>query len=184
MKPLKLIRRPSEKLPSVGLHLIAILALALALQASAATVYKYRDENGAITYSDSPPTHTDDYEIIEIQSSEPSDPQAHQQMLEQMAKTSDRLQADRRQREEDRQKTAQSRSSAPPYYPATAQPEPDYYPGYPFLRRNYHRTSRPPYRNERETVRPDNPLDRVRTPLKIPSYGTGENFRQRHGVEN
>jgi len=164
--------------------LASVLTLAFILPATAATVYKYRDEKGAITYSDSPPSHTEDYEIIELQGQPPTDPEAHQQMLDRMTETSDRLQADRRQREEDRQKAVQSRASPPPYYPTTAEPEPGYYPGYPFYQRNYHRPPRPPYRNEREIIRTDNPLDRLRTPLKIPAYGTGESFRERHGVNN
>ncbi|MGD9660469.1 MAG: DUF4124 domain-containing protein [Porticoccaceae bacterium] len=183
MTPLKLIRPCSRKSAGCRLHWFAALIVTLALQADAATVYKYRNANGAITYSDNPPLHTDDYEIIELQSQQPGDPEAHRQMLDQMTATSDRLQADRRQREKDRQDSAPSRASPPPYYPQTGEPQTSYYPGYPYYHRPYHRNPRPPLRNDREIIDSGNPLDRLRTPLKIPSFNRGENFRERHNIE-
>jgi len=166
--------------PTVILHHAVLLAAILALvttpfHAFAGTVYKYRDEKGAITFSDTPPAHTSKYEEIHVKSHAPSDPQAHRMAMEQMTQTSDRLQADRLLREKSRENPA----PLPPF--STVYPAPEQsgrgvylYPGYP----HYPRPPRPipPYRidNSRDSLE-----DKLRTPIKIPSFGSGERLRDR-----
>jgi hypothetical protein len=92
-------------------RLLAI-ALAVALPALGATVYKSVDADGKVSFSDTPPPAGSATEVIETRDTDASpDPDAAER-LQQMRETTDRLRADRLARE-------QARALPPaPAYPA------------------------------------------------------------------
>ncbi|MFA5631637.1 MAG: DUF4124 domain-containing protein [Porticoccaceae bacterium] len=153
----------------------AVLTFSIGSQA-AETVYKYRNEKGAITYSDTPPRHASDYEQVTLPGYAPGDPERHEATLEQITATSDRLQADRLKREEDREKLLPAATTT--HYSAPA-PEREVYliPGYPYHHHRPHpQRPQPPYRIDT----PRDTLDaKLRTPIPMPSFGSGESLRDR-----
>lgn len=98
--------------------LVAVLLLS-SQSAQAATVFRTVDENGVVNFSDTPPQDSVPVETIEIAVQQPHDPQLSQDNLEAMRETTDRMAADRKEREEQRAKMRQQQ--APP------QPQPYYY---------------------------------------------------------
>lgn len=142
----------------------------MAPMARAETVYKYVNEQGAITYSDSPPAATEDYEEITLRDYSPGDADAQRQTTEEMTRAAERLKADRRQREEDRHR---DRPVPPPvvYTPGREEiRDPYLYPGYPYYYNRPHHRPRPqaPYRidNPRDSME-----DKLRKPITMPSFG-------------
>ena len=81
---------------------LALLLLLAAAPAPAATVYKTVDAKGVVTYSDTPPAGEIEVEtlVIDVQSAPPSE--GVQEQLEAMRETTDRMVADRQQRERHR----------------------------------------------------------------------------------
>lgn len=123
-----------------------LLGLALAVGGGAAmatTVYKSVDAEGRITFSDQPPPAEQLVEILDYDVPQARRSAEDTERLEQMRETTDRMAADRREREAARAK-ARSEAAA-----ARAAPYPEYvaeryyYPGYPLLRRP---VVRPPHR--------------------------------------
>jgi len=160
---------PQVTRPAIGALALLFGASLICVHAnlSAETVYKYRDEKGAIAYGDTPPRHTSDYEQITLPASAPTDPAHHQATLEQITETSDRLRADRLKREQARKPLP----SPAPVYSAAPEPERGVYliPGYPYHHYRPHRPRpQPPYRI-------DNPRDtldaKLRTPIPMPPFG-------------
>lgn len=153
------------------LTLLAAFAL-MTPEAHGGKVYKYVNAQGAVTYSDSPPAETEEFEEITLPDYAAGDADAQRQTTEDMAQTTERLQADRRQREQDRKK---ANPVTPPmvYSPAPEETrDPTLYPGYPYYyNRPYHRPRpRPqaPYRvdNSRSSME-----DKLRTPITMPPFG-------------
>ncbi|GAB3284616.1 DUF4124 domain-containing protein [Parahaliea aestuarii] len=84
-------------------HLLGAFTLYSAIaQADTATVYKTVDENGVVSFSDSPPAAGTSGETLEFQTAEPGADSDYQQHLEHMRETTDRMAADRREREQHR----------------------------------------------------------------------------------
>lgn len=115
----------------------AVLALAAVILASplcviapatlAATVYKTVDAEGRVTYSDQPPGEGEVAEVLDIQLPErnPSDVEDDLARIEAMRETTDRMAADRREREAAR---AKARAEAEAARATAYQPDsPDYY---------------------------------------------------------
>lgn len=166
---------------AIPLLAITLLAALHATPLAAQTVYRAINPDGTVSFSDTPPSHTRDYEEIQLEEYPPSDPEAQRRAVEAMTATSNRLQADRQAREKARQEE-QARQQRPVIYrPQPAAPERDdpYYrhPYYP----PYAPYPQPPYREERLPNTRDSLLDRARTPIGIPRFGTDESFRERHG---
>jgi Domain of unknown function (DUF4124) len=90
------------------------LALGMAAQAGAATVYKTVDAAGKVSYSDTPPAQGVAAEVIDVPEGRETDPDAAAR-LDEMRATTDRMQADRRAREQER---AMQYVPAYPAYPA------------------------------------------------------------------
>lgn len=67
--------------------------------ARAGDVYKYVDDNGTLVYSDLPPANRQAFEEVKLPYYPPANPEARRQTIEQMRETSDRLRADRLERE-------------------------------------------------------------------------------------
>jgi len=156
--------------------LVPVLALVASTWVSAATVYKYVNPQGAVTYSDTPPADVP-YEELELRDYPAVDGDARRAAVEEMIETTARLQADRQQREEER-RAARPPPAARYQTPPAPEPEVYFYPGYrhPY----YHQRPRPapPYRLQPESK---SPRDRITTPLRIPQFGTGESLREKMG---
>jgi hypothetical protein len=150
-------------------RLIPILLLYCSM-AGAATVYRSVDENGVVTFSDTPPEAGVEADTLQIDTPAPQNPQQHLDNLEAMRETTDRMAADRREREkhraEMRELAARSQANQPPLQPDSVAYT-DYYPAYSGRRhRPIHRPPmRPGYR-----PRPEHPI--ARPPLK-PGYQSG-----------
>ena len=84
-----------QKLTASVLPLLCLLAC---MHGVAATVYKSVDENGVVTFSDTPPD-TDTAEEVQINVQEGLSPEESAARLEEMRETTDRMAADRCERE-------------------------------------------------------------------------------------
>ncbi len=85
---------------AISAALAATLHTANALAAEPATIYKSMDENGALVFSDSPPENeAQAIEVIEINTPEPVSEAVYRQRLQDMRETTDRLVAERHERE-------------------------------------------------------------------------------------
>lgn len=110
----------------VSLRACLLLPISLyCLTASAATVYKTVDENGVVSFSDTPPATDAPVETMKIDAPTPEVSADEQQRLQDMRETTDRMAADREAREQQRAELRKEQSQ-----PAT--PAPDYtdYMGY------------------------------------------------------
>jgi len=146
------------------------LLLIYCTAAGAATVFRSVDENGVVTFSDMPPEADVPSETLSIDVPAPQDPEQYQENLDSMRETTDRMAADRREREkhraEMRELAAKTRAQD-----AQAQQEPaaynDYYPVYRSRRisSGYRPPMRPGYR-----PKPEHPI--ARPPLR-PGHGSG-----------
>jgi hypothetical protein len=82
--------------------LLLILLVHSALALGQATVYKSVDEQGVVSFSDTPPANPDDAERMQIDTPPASSTGEYEQNLEAMRETTDRMAADRRDREKHR----------------------------------------------------------------------------------
>jgi hypothetical protein len=155
------------------MYRLILLLLIACSTAGAATVYRTVDENGVVTFSDTPPSVEVPVETMEIDTPAPQDPAAHQQRLEDMRETTDRMAADRRERERHRAELREidARTQA---YQTPAQPVYDPYGSYlpVYGRRSYSGHYRPPWRPGYKP-RPEHPI--ARPPLRPSHYAAGGN---------
>jgi hypothetical protein len=147
------------------------VALLLALPAEAETVFRSVDERGVVTFSDTPPEGDVEVETVTIDTPQPQSPEAARQRLEDMRETTDRMAADRREREKHRAEMRELQArSQPQQQPAITPGYYDYYPAFTgtrVVRRDYFGGTpwRPGYRPDfGNRPRPDHPI--VRPPLR------------------
>jgi Domain of unknown function (DUF4124) len=166
---------------------VALLLLASALPVLAATVYKTVDAKGVVTYSDTPPAEGAGVEtlVIDVQAAQPS--QGAQDQLEAMRETTDRMVADRQQREQHRARIRKLQLQSEPrpqvidysapagydgiytgnypsYYPYSIyRPRPGYRPGGGYW-------PRPGYPNFRPPLRPRPPVHIPAEDIISPGY--------------
>jgi TolA-binding protein len=137
------------------------------LSALGATVYKSVDDDGVVSFSDSPPEGDPDAESFQIATPPPQDAEEAQRRLDDMRETTDRMADDRREREKHRAQMREiqgdnqwQQQQAPPSYDSGYA---DYYPpiytssSRSIRRRNYYGSApwRPDYR-----PRPEHPIAR------------------------
>lgn len=151
--------RPETSGPGLLLSVLASLMLAAAPVFSA-TVYKTVDENGVVSYSDTAPAPEQEAEVMVIDVQAPQDSESAQEQLEAMRETTDRMVADRQQREKHRaeMRKLQAENEPPPQaieYGAPVDnsgiytgyyPYPVYRPGGGYRPRPGHPIARPPLR--------------------------------------
>jgi TolA-binding protein len=146
---------------------LVVLALPFCVSAMAATVYKTVDEQGVVSFSDIPPVGDQSVQTMEINASTPAGSEDAQQRLEDMRETTDRMAADRREREkhraELRKQQAESRAQAQAQYPQADYP----YYGYTGSYR-YNRYPRRRPGGGWHHPRPEHPI--ARPPLR-PGHG-------------
>ncbi len=134
-----------------------LLASLVAGPVLAATVYKTVDENGVVSYSDTAPAIEQEAEVMVIDVPAPQDSESAQEQLEAMRETTDRMVADRQQREKHRAEMRKLQAESEPQvieYGAPASnsgiytgyyPYPVYRPG-GYRPRPTHPIARPPLR--------------------------------------
>ncbi len=88
-------------LPALGVLVVAVFAAALAA-GDATTVYRRVDEQGVVSFSDVPPADSESAEAMTIRVPGSREDPAAQQRLDAMRETTDRMAADRREREKHR----------------------------------------------------------------------------------
>jgi len=123
-------------------RLILISLLLAALPGLADTVYKSVDSAGNVSYSDQPPTDAVELEVMEFREPAPTRSAEDAARLAEMRETTDRMAADRREREQARAQARREAQPAPVYQ--------EYYPvvlhrrGYYDYQRPHHPILRPP----------------------------------------
>ena len=126
--------------------LLLLSPLALAQQT---TVYKTVDEQGVVSFSDSPPADSPDAEKFQIDTPAPQPTGEYEKNLEAMRETTDRMADDRRAREkhraEMRELAARSGSYGQAAEPATVQYD-QYLPSYGYSSSGHYRPGKPPWR--------------------------------------
>lgn len=152
---------------------LPLLALLHCLPGLATTVYKSVDDNGVVTFSDSPPEDHTLVEEVEIDIPDSAAGDHAKQRLEDMRETTDRMVADRMAREKHRAELRESQARTDALQPPQYEPENDYYPAvytggygyydYPYPYRRHH------YRPD--PVHPEHPIARPPLrPVATPSY--------------
>ena len=156
------------------LTLVVLLLFAFGSNiALATTVYKTVDENGVVSYSDTPPAEEVPVETVVIDVQTPELGETSQEQLEAMRETTDRMVADRQQREKHRAelRKQQVESQAPPQVVQYTNPGSysgtysGYYP-YPIYRPGHR--PRPGHPIVRPPLRPHKP---VQLPANVISPG-------------
>lgn len=154
---------------------LPLALLICCLPAPGATVYRSVDENGVVSFSDTPPEGDTAVDTLQIEARDPEPSEAERERLEAMRDTTDRMAADRREREKHRAEMRQLQAttqSPPPVQQAGYSDYTDYssgYWGYSGYRGGYYgypvrpwrpgRPGRPGYR-----PRPEHPI--ARPPLR------------------
>ena len=148
------------------------------------TVYQYIDRHGATTFSDTRPTHTDDYIEIQVDATPPPDATELEKNIDDMVAVAEKLEQKRRADEEARAAAEAAANRREPE--AIHYPVPDDGGGYlgyrwPGYYRHPARTPKaaPPvrYRNIDDPV--GRRLEDLRKPLRIPGFNTGGSFSER-----
>ena len=154
----------------MAMRFIPRLLIVLACGAVAmgqATVYKSVDEHGVVTFSDTPPADADSAERVEIHAPPPSSTGEYEANLEAMRETTDRMAADRREREKHRAELRESQARAAAYR-NPPEPEPyrydNYISGYD-RGWGYYQPGKPPWRPGHRP-RPEHPI--ARPPHRLP----------------
>ena len=145
-------------------HLLVTLGLLLCTPVIADTVYKTVDDKGVVSFSDTPPEGDPEVESFQIATPPPQDAEVAQQRLDDMRETTDRMAADRREREKHRAEMQELQATAAPQQPQQQQYSSGYNDYYPPIytssnvrRRNYYGNTpwHPNYR-----PRPEHPIAR------------------------
>lgn len=127
--------------------LACLVTAAAATHSQGTTVYRHVDENGVVTFSDTPPEGELEAEAVNIATPPAQNPDSYLENLDAMRETTDRMAADRRERERHRAELRElSAGSDAPQDTRVAQDREytDYWPVYraPI----YGRPGRPPWR--------------------------------------
>ena len=124
--------------------LVIFLILCSGTGFAATTVYKTVDDKGVVSFSDTSPEEGEaEAEVLQINTAT-SQPDGEQLTnLEAMRETTDKMAADRREREKHRAELREIAAEKQPYY-ATPPAYTQYYP-YPIYSRHPVRPGRPPY---------------------------------------
>jgi hypothetical protein len=120
-------------------RILGTIFLLFCLPCAAATIYKSVDAQGRVTYSDQLPVDTTVVDILEFTETAPTRAVDDAARLAEMRETTDRMAADRREREATRARARENRIAT---QTVLVQQEPYYYPVYG--RRRHHSIIRPP----------------------------------------
>jgi len=155
------------KIKTIGVVLVLFCSWASGVAWSQGqTVYKSVDEEGNVTFSDSPPADAKVTQELRVEAPQPQSAGEQQQALEDMRETTDRMAADRRERERHRAEMKEINARSGVAASTGAEPPSstydDYYqtvPGYTVRSRYYSGPHRPGYR-----PKPEHPI--ARPPLQ------------------
>jgi len=162
-------------------HLLVPLGFLLCLPVIAETVYKTVDDKGVVSFSDTPPEGDPEVESFQIATPPPQDAEVTQQRLDDMRETTDRMAADRREREKHRAEIRELQANTQPQQQQQySSGYDDYYPpiytNSNVRRRNYYGNApwRPNYR-----PKPEHPI--ARPPIR-PGQGNRPQTRPNDNV--
>lgn len=147
-----------------GLIFLGLTVMTAGAQAQGTTVYRHVDENGVVSFSDSPPGGEQESETLQINTPTLQDPDVYLENLNAMRETTDRMAQDRRERERHRAEIRELNTSQrdstdtqvvehreyEDYWPVYRSPvygrpgRPPWRPGY--RPKPEHPVARPPYR--------------------------------------
>jgi len=153
------------------LFFLLVLPLCSAV-AMSATVYKTRDDNGVVSYSDQPPAEGEQAEVLKIDASTPQSPDEYLERLDDMRETTDRMAADRREREKHRAELREIQARKESYQESSQQGYTGYNDYVPVYSGSYRHRGRPPYRPGYRP-RPVHPI--ARPPLRHPGTSHSTN---------
>ena len=157
-------------------RIFAVLLLPLfSFPVYSTTVYKTVDEHGVIGFSDLPPKGEVPAEVIQISTPLPQSPEEHLERLEAMREATERLAADRREREKHRAELREIRARTESYQGPEQSDYGRYADYYPLYTRHYNRRPSPPYRPVHRP-KPEHPI--ARPPLRGGSGGPGSSNSQ------
>jgi hypothetical protein len=139
------------------------------------TVYKSVDENGAISFSDIPPENGDETEKLQLVTPQPSSSGESLANLEAMRETTDKMAADRREREKHRAEMRELQASKQSKTASNTDYIDDYYPIYTGYDNRRYYNHRPPYRPGLHP-KPEYPI--ARPPIRPRSGGAGSSNSQ------
>ena len=154
-------------LPSgLALTLLTLSAVCVAQT----TVYRHVDENGVVTFSDTPPDASVEAEEMRIQAQTAQDPNAYLQNLDAMRESTDRMVADRQERERHRSELRQINAESSQQSPQTySEPYPDYVNVWPVYSAPVYgrpgRPGKPPWRPGYRP-KPEHPIARPPYPVQ------------------
>ena len=154
---------------------VLIFTLLCSAQVFSDTVYKSVDENGTVSFSDTPPENGAEAEELQLVISQPNSSNQPLANLEAMRETTDRMAADRREREKHRAEMRNLQASTQSQTASNADYVDDYYPittGYDSRRYYNHH---PPYRPGLHP-KPVHPI--ARPPMRQRSAGSGSSNSQ------
>lgn len=129
---------------------------------NAQTVYRTVDENGVVSFSDTPPEGDQPVEAMTLDVPAAQDPEVYQQNLEAMRESTDRMVEDRQAREKHRAEMRElAARSAPPTTQAPQTLVDQYSTGWSssYNSGHYYRPGRPPWRPGYRP-RPEHPIHR------------------------
>ena len=152
-----------------------------AISVHAGTVYQYYDEHGAVTFSDTKPTHTNDFIVIDMPDPPVTEMTEPDSSLDEMIAVTEALEALRREKaameEEERERLKgheQSRQTDDDtdYDDSNYNYGYDYsddyrYGGYPF-----HTEAAPPYKYKIPGNPAEKRLEELKTPIRIPQFNS------------
>ncbi|MFK8048484.1 MAG: DUF4124 domain-containing protein [Halioglobus sp.] len=152
-------------------RIVTTMLLLHAAIGHAATVYKTVDDYGVVSFSDTPPSNLSSAEVIQIVPALSKSPEEYSAWLEQMRETTDRMIADRHEREQHRAKLKEASARTAAYQtpePVAVTPQRSvYYPPYPLVTRPHWRRNHRPH-----------PHPVAHPPLRSARYGTGSSNAQ------
>ena len=146
-------RAPQTHVAAVRAGLCLLILWGCAHSALSETVYRTVDDNGVVSFSDTPPGNSSAIETLQVSVPETNPDDLQQDRLEQMRETTDRMAADRMAREKHRAELRKLERESQPSQVVTR--EPDYDITLPYYYSSGWRHSRP---------RPGHPI--VNPPLR------------------
>jgi hypothetical protein len=154
---------------------LLIFTLLCSAHAVSDTVYKSVDENGAISFSDVPPENGDETEKLQLVTPQPSSSGESLANLEAMRETTDKMAADRREREKHRAEMRELQASKQSQTASSTDYVDDYYPMTTGYNNRRYYNHRPPYRPGLHP-KPEQPI--ARPPMRPRSAGSGSSNSQ------
>jgi len=156
-------------------RLVPLLLLLVSTAGLTTTVYKTVDKNGVVNFSDTPPEDQTALEVLQISPATPQPAEDHLERLATLRETTDRMAADRREREKHRAELNEIKARTQSYQEPVQPDYTDYTSYYPIYGQRYRHTVGIPWRPGFRP-QPEHPI--VRPPLRPGHEGIGSSNSQ------